>query len=94
MTDKEAPLDPETRYPIHRVLPDMQIHPLLEGEVAEDVFVLIKTRGADGNTSWCYRTSKAPNREELLGALTVQVALLRRELLADWIDDEEDATDD
>ena len=89
MTDSEAPLDPEERYPIQRVLPDIQIHPLLEGEVAEDVFVLIKTRDADGDTSWCYRTSKAPNREELLGALTVQVALLRRELLADWIDEEQ-----
>ncbi|WP_157018135.1 hypothetical protein [Cryptosporangium arvum] len=35
----------------------------------------------------CYRTSRPPNREELLGALAVQVALLRRELLDDWSDE-------
>lgn len=74
----------DEKIPAHDVLVDMRLHPLEPGEVAEYAFVLLKVRAADGETSWSYRTSDAPNREELLGALVVQTDLLRRELLGDW----------
>jgi hypothetical protein len=79
--------DPETRYPIGDILP-LEVHPLPEGWQAIEAFVLVKCEDDEGETSWVYRTSRAPNREELLGALTIQVELLRRELVADWVDDE------
>jgi hypothetical protein len=72
------------REAIGSVLGELKIHPLESGESAISAFVLIKTRDGEGNSTWSYRTTEAPNREELLGALQVQVDLLRRELLNDW----------
>ena len=40
---------------------------------ATEAFVLLKVLDADGDTAWSYRTTNRLNREELLGALTVQV---------------------
>jgi hypothetical protein len=42
---------------------------------------------ADGDVGWSYRTTNRLNREELLGALTVQVDVLRKELRDEWDDD-------
>jgi hypothetical protein len=56
-------------------------------------FVLIKARDENGegqDGAWSYRTTEAPNREELLGALIVQADLLRDELLDEWQPDEEE----
>jgi hypothetical protein len=72
------------RVPISKVLPGLRIHPLDEGESAVSAFVLIKTADKGGKFTWSYRTTEAPNREELLGALVTQVDLLRRELAEDW----------
>ncbi|MFD2770875.1 hypothetical protein ACFS33_11090 [Cellulomonas phragmiteti] len=55
-----------------------------DGEAWKFAFVLIKVDLGDGETTWSYRTSAPPNREELLGALTVHTDLLRRELLDEW----------
>jgi hypothetical protein len=74
----------QERVPIGQVLDGLEIHPLDDGEKALEAFVLVKIEAADGEISWSYRTTRAPNREELLGALVIQVELLRRELLADW----------
>ena len=51
---------------------------------------MIKCLDAEGKSNWVYRTTSAPNREELLGALRVQVALLERELVDEYLveDDE------
>jgi hypothetical protein len=40
---------------------------------ATEAFVLLKVLDADGDTGWSYRTTNRLNREEMLGALTVQV---------------------
>ena len=70
------------RIPIQEALPGITIHSL--DEPADFVFVLARSTDADGRTGWAFRTSAAPNREELLGALVVQVAILRTELAEDW----------
>lgn len=82
----------EERLPISEVLPGMEIHALAAGEVPVSVFAIVKTMNADGEIGWGFRTSEAPNREELLGALTVQVDLLRASLAADWSVDDSDCT--
>lgn len=84
----ELPEPSEERVAIGVALPGLEIHPLDEGSSAVEVFVLVKVLDSDGMPTWAYRTSRSPNREELLGALTVQVDVLRRELVREWDDDE------
>ena len=48
-----------------------------------------KPTDEDGDPPWAYRTTNRLNREELLGALVVQVDVLRKELRDEW-DDEDD----
>jgi hypothetical protein len=74
----------EQRIPIEQALPGMGIHPFAEGEVALCAFVLAKVLDREGNPSWSFRTTEPPNREELLGALTVQVELLKASLTEEW----------
>ena len=76
----------EERIPIEHVLPGMGLHPLPEGWTPVEALVLIKCLDEDGDPTWSYRTTAAPNREELLGALIVHTDLLRKELLDDWED--------
>ncbi|WNM24384.1 hypothetical protein [Demequina capsici] len=77
-TDENA----EVRIPIGEALPGISIHEL--EDPAEWVFVLARTVADDGDKGWAYRTSGAPNREELLGALVVQVEVLKREICSEW----------
>lgn len=80
----------DERVPIARVLGGMAIHPLLPGENPLEAFVLIKTLDADGNPAWSFRTTNPLNNHELLGAMTVQIELLKRRLTRMWEDDEEE----
>ena len=70
--------------PIGDLLSGMSVMPLPEGFEAETVFVLIKMRTDDGNTVWGWRSPGITNHEELLGALIVQVEMLKAQLLDDW----------
>jgi hypothetical protein len=74
----------DVRMPIEKVLPGMSLHPLELGWTPIEAFVLIKSLDENGSASWSYRTSATPNREELLGVLSVQVELLRRELVSEY----------
>lgn len=66
----------------------MGIHAFGENEVPVSAFVLVKLLDEDGDPGWSFRTTEVPNREELLGALTVQVDLLRASLVSNWdVDD-------
>ena len=65
------------RVPIGDVLPGMGLHPLDEGEVPLSAFVLVKLLDADSDPQWSFRTTEPPNLEEILGALIVQVDLLK-----------------
>jgi hypothetical protein len=65
----------------------LELHPLEPGHTAIEAFVLVKVLDEGGKVSWAYRTTNRLNREELLGALTVQVDVLRKELRDEWDDD-------
>lgn len=77
------------RMLITDVLGPVRIHPLPERWTPVEAIVLIKSLDEEGHSSWCYRTTHPPNREELLGALIAHTDLLRKELLDEWGDDEE-----
>jgi hypothetical protein len=79
----------EERVPIAEALAGLEVHPLVPGDTAIEAFLLIKTLDADGRPSWSYRTTNRLNREELLGALTVHVAVLTKELRDEWDDDDD-----
>lgn len=71
---------------MEQVLNGLEIHALEPGETALEAFVLLKVLDRDGDVSWSYRTTNRLNREELLGALTVQVDVLRKSLRDEWDD--------
>ena len=52
--------------------------------------VLVKYLDSDGDPAWAMRTTHRLNREELLGALTVQTEYLRQSLVSEWIDADDD----
>lgn len=78
----------EPRQLLADLLPDATV-PVID-DFRSDGFAFLLLRGTDsrGGVAWSYRTTSAPNREELLGALRVQVRLLERELTAEWTTDE------
>lgn len=76
--------DDEVRIPIAEALSGLAVHLLHPGETAIEAFILIRTIEPDGETGWVYRTTNRLNREELLGALVVQVAVPKKELRDDW----------
>ena len=82
--------DDDDRQPIGNVLPGFRLHPLEPGWTPLQAFVLIKALDEDGEAAWSFRTSEVLNLEELLGALTVQVDILRRKLARNWEDDDHD----
>lgn len=65
-------------------LQGMTMMQLPDGFEVETVFVLIKMRSDDGKTVWGWRSPGITNHEELLGALIVQVEMLKGQLLDDW----------
>jgi hypothetical protein len=81
--------DDENRMPFEQGLPHMGIQPLPDKWTPLEALVITKCLDEDGDSTWCYRTTSVPNREELLGALIVHQDLLRRELLAEWPDDKD-----
>jgi hypothetical protein len=78
------------RQPLADVLQGLEVHPLERGWTAMEAFILVKCLDESGDTAWAYRTTHRLNREELLGALVVHVELLKRELVSEWIDDEDE----
>ena len=84
---------PEPRRPIDEVLHGFEIHPLDEGWTPLEAFVLVKALDEDGDSTWSFRTTNPLNLEELLGALTVQVELLKRRLTTEWLDDDDEEED-
>lgn len=83
MSDRE-------RRPIHEVLPGFTLHELDDGWTPLQAFVLVKSLDDEGKSAWSFRTSEQMNMEELLGALTVQIDLLRSRLLDEWDPEEDD----
>ena len=80
----------EERVPVEQVMTGMRLHPLPDGWTPVDALVLMKCLDETGRVTWLYRTTAVPNREELLGALMVHTDLLRKELVAEWDDEDTD----
>ena len=76
--------DDDARIPLGEVMPGFGLHPLPSKWTPLEAFVLVKCLDDEGEGTWVYRTTHRPNKEELLGALTTQVALLREELVSQW----------
>jgi hypothetical protein len=67
--------------PIGRVLGDgFAIAPLPQGWTALEGVVLVKCLDVDGQPSWAFRHTDGLNHEETIGALTVQLDLMRDEI--------------
>jgi hypothetical protein len=59
--------------------------PLVEGDEPISVWMLVKSRDADGDVVWGVRNAGEPfSSEELLGALTGFAESLKRDLASDW----------
>lgn len=71
----------EGRRPVEDVLYGMSTHALPPGWTPLAAIVLVKCIDEDGDPTWAFRTPEGLNDEELLGALTVRLDILRKELL-------------
>lgn len=64
--------------PIGQVLGDgFVVPPLLEGWTALDGIVLVKCLDSEGRSAWAFRETESLNEEEIIGALTVQLDIMR-----------------
>lgn len=89
MSGKVFGVESDERVPIAEALPGFKLHPLEDGWTPLHAFVLVKALDDDGDSRWTFRTSEKLNLEELLGALTVQVDILRDKLMELWDEDED-----
>lgn len=77
--------------PIGQVLGDgFRVPPLLPGWTALEGIVLVKCLNADGRSSWAFRETEGLNDEELIGALTVQLDLMRQRVIEMYDEEDED----
>lgn len=64
---------------------EMTDEPLAAGDEPLSIWMLVKSRDADGDIVWGVRAAGEPlGTEELLGALTGFTTSLARELASDW----------
>jgi hypothetical protein len=82
--EEEDVLSSPDRVSLSELFPHATVTPLGEGEAVENAFLLLQCADSEGERTWSYRTTSQFNLEELLGALTVQVELVRQELLQAW----------
>lgn len=81
-----AEMNGSERLPIGDVFPGVYLAPLPGNCVAETVFVFTRVRFDDGTTEWSWVSPGITNQEELLGALIMQVEMLKASLLESWED--------
>lgn len=64
--------------PIGDVLGDeFQVPALPSGWTALDGLVLVKCLDQDGHSTWAFRETNGINEEEIIGALTLQLDIMR-----------------
>lgn len=74
--------------PIGQVLGDgFQVPALLQGWTALDGIVLVKCLDEQGRSSWAFRETQGLNEEEIIGALTVQLDLMRERVKEQYYSD-------
>lgn len=77
-------MDATTSPLIDESYADLEVEGDLVGDGESVDFALLIVRLEDPNgldAGWSYVTTEKPNREELLGALEIQIELLKRSLL-------------
>ena len=63
----------------------MTLDPLVEGDEPLSIWLLVKSRDAEGDIVWGVRNAGEPlGSEELLGALIGFAESLKRDLASDW----------
>jgi len=80
MTDRPS----DEPKPIAEVLSGLYIHELPDKWSPLEGIVLVKCLDEEGSPSWAFRTTPGLNDEELLGALTVRIELLKDELVESY----------
>ena len=78
----------EEKRPVGEVLRGLSIGPLPDGWTAVDAYAMVKCLDPTGRAQWALRVTETINEEELLGALTMHVELLKRDMLDNWDDED------
>jgi hypothetical protein len=81
----------DERVPVEQVLPGFALHVLPDGWTPMEAFVLLKCLDEGGDSTWSFRTTNPLNLQELLGALEVQVEVLKRKLADCWENEDDGA---
>jgi hypothetical protein len=77
--------DPADSTDLAQHIAAMSDEPLVEGDEAVSVWMLVKSRDAEGDVVWGVRNAGEPfTSEELLGALSGFTESLKRDLASDW----------
>jgi hypothetical protein len=75
--------------PIGQVLGDgFRVPPLLPAWTALEGIVLVKCLDDEGHPSWAFRETEGMNVEEVIGALTIQLDMLRERAVDAFRDDD------
>jgi hypothetical protein len=78
-------IDPAVSAELAQHIAAMSDEPLVDGDQAVSVWMLVKSRDAEGDVVWGVRNAGEPfTSEELLGALTGFTESLKRDLASDW----------
>jgi hypothetical protein len=78
-------IDPSGPASLAQHIAAMSDEPLVDGDEPVSVWMLVKSRDADGDLVWGVRNAGEPfTSEELLGALTGFTESLKRDLATDW----------
>jgi hypothetical protein len=72
----------EKRQPVGEVLRGLDVLALPDGWTAIEGAFLVKCLDDEGHAMWALRSSSGINDEELLGALLVQLDVLRKDIVA------------
>jgi len=98
--DDAADEDPRKYVPVQDALPGIKLHPIKDAKRIDFVFALVKyleeeeeeeeKPNESDDWNWAFLASWNLNREELLGALRIQVKILEEELIMEWRSDDSD----
>jgi hypothetical protein len=74
--------------PIGEVLGDaIQIPALPDGWTALEGIVLVKCLDAEGRPTWSFRQTEGLNQEETIGALVIQLDIMREQVIDQFRED-------
>jgi hypothetical protein len=75
---------------LYEAMEVVAIDGLPSGWIPMEVVCLLSCLDADGNGEWTVRHSPGLSSMELLGGLTIQLELLKHDVVASWIEEDDD----